>query len=107
MKQTVAIIATAIAVFAACQGCPPPSPVIPPDPQQDSGYDVLRPCELACLHLHVLGCESAEPTPNGATCVEVCEHTESLSYTTMHPDCIPLAANCDEADQLSADGCDD
>ena len=29
-------------------------------------------CETACLHGHNLGCIWATPTPQGATCLDVC-----------------------------------
>jgi len=63
-------------------------------------------CPAACARLRVLGCPWAAPTPAGATCEQRCEATESTGYTTAHPQCVAVARDCDEADRVSAEGCE-
>lgn len=63
-------------------------------------------CERACARGAELGCVFAEPTPEGATCVDVCRDTEATGWTSMHPECVAVASSCEEASRVSADGCE-
>jgi len=79
-------------------GCPRWSP--PDDPPKP-----VAACEAACARLVELGCDAGQPTPEGTTCVQVCEDTERTGWTTMHPDCVAEAASCEEAERVSGEGC--
>jgi hypothetical protein len=74
-------------------------------PSPHTPADIAAACATACAHLEHLGCETAQPTPAGESCSAVCESTESSGWTSMHPECIPLATTCDAADSLSMWGC--
>lgn len=74
---------------------------VPPQPPPD----VLSDCAMACERLRYLECEAAQPTPDGHTCLEMCETTEATGYTTTHPECIAMASDCEDADRLSQEGC--
>ena len=80
-------------VLALCASCcapaydPGPSPV-------DAG--TLDDCERACARLAELGCPEAEPTPEGATCVDVCWNAESSGVVTLDPVCVAAINSCDE-----------
>lgn len=73
---------------------------IEPKPGPDGG---VADCGAMCDHLRRLGCEGAKPTPNGATCREVCEHTLEAGYD-VHPECVVSVARCDQVDRASQ-GC--
>ena len=81
----------------ACQGCP----VDPPKPPPGTP-DV---CAQACIHLREMSCIAGADTPDGTPCETVCADTEATGYTTMYPACIVNAASCEEADHVSAYGC--
>ena len=49
--------------------------------------------------------KEANPTPAGKTCEQVCKEVESTGYTTMYPQCIVKAKNCQEAKKFSSFGC--
>ena len=55
-------------------------------------------CEAACARLAELGCPEAEPTPEGATCTEVCENVEHSGAVTLNPACVVGIDSCDELD---------
>lgn len=69
-----------------------------------------RACALACDHLRALGCESGLPTPGGTACEELCLEVEALysagKADSLHPQCVPLADTCAEADAVSMYGCE-
>jgi hypothetical protein len=67
-RSTMAIVWISLTGFivallmAFAPGCATVSPVPTPDVT----------CDAVCLHGHNLGCNWATPTPDGASCVEVC-----------------------------------
>ena len=77
----------------------PPSPwdtptdAAPPEPEEVDAA-VHSPCYLACKQLAKLGCDEAKLTAGGATCVTVCQNTESSGVVSMGPDCIAHAESC-------------
>jgi len=56
-------------------------------------------CEQVCKHMTALDCPSAQPTPNGASCVEVCENVQSSGMIEWNLDCRAAAATCESADE--------
>jgi hypothetical protein len=83
-----------LALFACSGGWQPP----PDEPEPGTA------CEAMCNHGTKLGCVWAEPTPEGTSCVTVCQDNER-GWTSMHPECVLRATTCKEADRLSAYGC--
>lgn len=92
MFDRIRAAALALCLAGACSLPPtmPPSRLVPVqgDP---SG------CPAACERFESLGCPEAEPTPDGATCVDVCRNAETSGYLTVKPSCIASAESCDEA----------
>lgn len=76
-----------VAYLASCSDPPPPvnpdEPTIPPSKLRAT-------CVDACLHLSELGCPDAQPTPDGASCSEVCE---SLP---IRPACLASVTICEQ-----------
>jgi len=85
----------ALALAALLLSCSP-RPVAPGGPDA---------CPAACARLRALGCAAGSPTPAGRTCEAWCDATERTGYATMHPACVAVARDCDEADRVSAEGC--
>lgn len=73
-------------------GCPPP---VTPQPE----YVDADVCVRACEHGKKLGCEFAEPTPNGVECSQVCIETELTGWSNWNPECVLKAASCEAADK--------
>ena len=71
---------------------PPKSPSTTAAPGTESD------CERACANGKKIGCDWAEPTPEGGTCLAVCTNAESSGFTSMHPQCLAGAHDCAEAD---------
>lgn len=67
---------------------------VPPAPAPYDGGDPAS-CDDACAHLAELGCEEAEPTAEGATCVEVCRNVEGSSIVSLNPSCVVLVESCE------------
>lgn len=91
----------ALALLTACAACTaytwdPPLPPRPPPEQSDAGA-----CERACARLSELGCEEAQPTPGGATCLEVCETAETSGYFTLDPNCIAEVGQCSDVERCT------
>lgn len=80
----------------ACGGYQPPNP---------SPGDIDA-CAAKCARLAELGCETAGPTPEGATCEDRCETAERSGYTTTHPACVAEATSCEDAEERSKRGCE-
>jgi len=100
MKLVLAVLVFVPALMA-CGACRE-NPVTPPDPA-DGGAGgapvvVLEPCERGCLRLAELGCEEAEPTDEGASCVDVCRNVEDSGAVTLEPECVAQIAQCEDVD---------
>lgn len=79
-----------ITLCVAFVGCPkPPEP--PPPPPSGSVT-----CEMVCAHWSDLGCEEAEPTPDGDSCVAVCENIQKGNL----PDDLECQALVDSCEQI-------
>lgn len=95
----------ALSLFGA--SCPPPEPPAPPEPvQPDADVDVMEPeegtaCERACDRMRKLACEAYDgsDSPSGATCEEVCEHTESSGVATFCPEHVAVAQDCKQLEK--------
>lgn len=55
-------------------------------------------CADACARLAELECPEAEPTPEGASCVEVCENVEGSGTVTLNPACVIGITACAQVD---------
>lgn len=58
----------------------------------------VEPCERACQRLAALGCEEAQPTDDGASCVDVCSNVEGSGAVTLDPECVVQIAQCEDID---------
>jgi hypothetical protein len=74
-------------------GCNPLLPAPAPAPQKRD--DV--PCSEACARLASLECEEAQPTPDGTTCVEICDGLNASGSVTYPTGCVAAAKDCAEA----------
>lgn len=88
------MIALLLALIVGCQPTPGPSPPEPPPPHVPS-------CARACARLAELGCKEGKPTPKGATCQEVCEHTEASGYLSLNPGCVERITSCDQVNSCA------
>lgn len=61
-------------------------------------------CPAACAKLRELGCEEAEPTPNGATCEDVCKSIETSNLVSVGPACVARAETCESVGECLAGG---
>ena len=72
-------------------GCPLPDPVEPTPVYGATCADV-------CAHAAELGCPSAEPTPDGASCEAVCESVQASGIVRWDLGCRAAARTCEDAD---------
>lgn len=74
-------------LMVGCSASPPPHPSPePPAPEA---------CVVACERLQELGCPEGDPTPAGASCVEVCRATETSGLVTLRPACVARIQSCE------------
>jgi hypothetical protein len=79
---------------------PAPDPTIPPIPWEDGGAPEPEPrngCGEMCARLAELGCDAANPTPEGATCLDVCRNVVEQTTVRLNFDCIVASRTCSEA----------
>ncbi len=98
----------AVIACASCREKPVPPPPAPIDsgtggsPAADASTDVASDvgdaCERACQHLALLGCAEAEPTPGGASCVEVCRNVEESGVVSLDLECVAQVVRCEDLD---------
>lgn len=93
-------------LVAGIAGCPKPSPTpIPPTPpynppnpySSDSAVpDPARQytCADVCKHGFDLNCPWAQPTPNGATCLDVCNNIQTSGVITWNLACKSTQPSC-------------
>lgn len=77
-----------------CRSLPPPAPdpaVDPPAGEAD--------CGAACARASALGCEAAEPTPEGASCEQVCREVQDSGIVRWDLECRASAQSCEETDR--------
>ncbi len=75
--------------------CPKPIPNPEPEPELDGAAPAT--CESVCAHWTDLGCKEAQPTPDGASCVEVCENIQQ-SNLKDDLECQVAVTSCDQID---------
>lgn len=63
-----------------------------PTPADDDDPDIRAQCQAACDRFASLGCEQAQPTPEGVSCVDMCANVEGEGTLTIDPQCITNAA---------------
>src|SRR5690606_2076799 len=98
-------------LLLGCDGCQPVP--APPDANTQSAQSATQfsaqssatsttgapvaTCETACDNQRHLGCEIGQPTPEGASCVEVCGNLESGPIVSIRWDieCLTGAESCD------------
>lgn len=86
--KTIAIMYVAFLAFCLLSGC-----ATTPCPVGGQPCPAPATCDTACAHGHNLGCDWATPTPQGHTCLEVCQNAaqtvpwdvQSLTTATTCP----------------------
>jgi hypothetical protein len=81
--KALAILASTSLIWCSSPG---PKPAPKPDPGALT-------CTDACDNLRTLGCAEAAPTPDGASCEDVCLNADDLPVA-----CITRAETCDAAE---------
>lgn len=74
-------------LLAACASTAAPNPAPRETPET---------CASACARFRVLGCEEADPTPEGKTCEDVCTSAGN-AYVGLDTACVTRAASCEAA----------
>lgn len=77
-------------LLLGCATTPPPTPT------------PLDGCESYCAHMTDLGCEIAKPTPDGATCLDICKTVQASTVVTWDLACRVRAESCAAADSCEA-----
>ena len=77
---------------------PTPGPVGPTPGAPDAGPPGVVTCAAYCAHAAELGCDQGRPTPNGATCMQVCDNVQTSGYAQMDLRCGYSATNCSAID---------
>ena len=90
------LIFAGLSVGAHCTQPPGPAPVPPPVPTSDSGHQPT--CAGVCQHWAELGCQEANGTPDGASCVEVCENVMDSGVFEWDLECKADVVSCDDID---------
>ncbi len=73
-----------------CAACPPTPPV--PTPGEATCADV-------CHHYQVLGCAIAQPTSEGASCVDVCKVVQESNVISWNLQCRAHAETCEAVER--------
>jgi hypothetical protein len=94
MRALVRLLA-ALVLAAGLAGCPPKPPPPPEKPGPAGGPG----CDVGCARLAELGCDAAKPTPQGASCIEVCQNVQASGITSWDIPCMQRATSCPEADK--------
>jgi hypothetical protein len=89
------LVAVAWALPVFVMGCPKPTPQ--PDPPVSPDGAAPATCESVCAHWSDLGCEEAQPTPAGDSCVDVCENLQQGNLPE-DLDCQAAVTSCDQID---------
>jgi hypothetical protein len=79
-------------ILVACN----PLVVEPNTPNPPPARDAV-PCADACARLASLACEESKPTPDGTTCVEICEGIEDSGVVRYPTGCVAAAKSCADA----------
>lgn len=83
----------AMVLSLGCDGChPSPQPVTP------VGLDGPATCATVCANGVAHGCAFAQPTPLGASCVDVCLHNQDVGIAPWDLDCRTAAPSCARID---------
>lgn len=83
-KRVISLVFCAAALVLNCT---------PVRPQPPAAAD----CTAVCSHGAEMACAWASPTPNGVTCVQVCEDANTI--LPWSSECLASAATCEEADR--------
>ncbi len=82
----------AFLVLASCPGCPPAPPPVTPDASDAAAAPGT--CAAVCQNGRRLGCPFAQPTPQGASCEEVCSNVQGTGIATWDLGCRSAASSC-------------
>lgn len=91
MRSTIALF---VLIVACCGPIPPPKPPDPPLPPPVENVD----CGAVCERAATLSCEWAESTPDGATCVQVCQKIQDSGVVQWDLECRVQSESCAEMD---------
>jgi hypothetical protein len=89
-RYTAAMAFVALCILGAC----PPKPIPPQPPIHDGDAT----CADACARAREMECEFAKPTPNGATCEDVCQNIQDKGLFSLDLDCRVAARTCKQAE---------
>jgi hypothetical protein len=81
--------------LVACTPAPAPTNPKPDAVEAGTGFS----CETACARWAELGCEEGKPTPNGASCAEVCSNLVYSGVVELNLECRSRVAKCSEIDE--------
>jgi hypothetical protein len=91
------IIVTIAICFFACGPYPPPEPTPGPEPEPIPD-PISATCTEVCVRGDFLNCKWAQPTPGGASCVEVCENVQTSGIVQWDLGCRAAARSCAEVE---------
>jgi hypothetical protein len=96
-------VASFIAIVAILGACtkPTPTPVVNPRDASDAApawNGGPATCLDYCRRGAVLGCAWAQPTPAGASCVDVCDHYQKVSPAPWDLSCRTSKGSCGAMD---------
>lgn len=77
----------------------------PPDADASVHVDGGDACYAACVTLVNLGCPEGNPS-SGASCIDVCVHTEQTGVFELKPSCIASARTVDGVKACGTVRCD-
>lgn len=86
MRLSIALLVLSCQPTEAC--APAAMPMQPP-------ANIVEACTMACKRFEQLGCNEANPSPGGMSCVDLCIHVEEEGVV-MASACVINAANCDD-----------
>jgi hypothetical protein len=94
MRHHLHAVALVLMAACSCHRIPTASPSAVMAPEAG--------CAAACDHLRALHCPAAVPTPEGATCEDVCVTVQRSGILTWDLECRARAASCDAIDACEA-----
>lgn len=102
IQEICCIIVAGIICAIGAVGCPPTPPPNPPSaPDAGAGS-----CPLVCDHLRALSCPGGAPTPEGATCEQVCQTIQESGIVHWNLTCRAAASTCAAIDACDVDAQD-
>lgn len=90
-------VATGALLALFISACSPPAILRPPENHNAPlPTGTAEDCHAACETGRKLHCLYAEPTPEGGSCEDVCNNTETSGYASMNPGCLKAITACEQ-----------